>query len=305
MKTDFECVPCFIRQTLEVARLTTDDPIIHERALREILNAISRMDFQRSPVVMGRSIQRLIQQLTGVQDPYKQLKRKFNRLVLDLYPMLKQRVNTAPDRFEAAARFALAGNMIDFGSGQTIVAADVVETLETSLSAIIYGDIRALQQAVEAADTLIYLGDNCGEIVFDRIFIEQLLVKNVTYVVRAAPIINDVTMADAMATGMTDIVNVIDSGSDAPGTVLEDCSKSFIKALKSSDLVIAKGQGNYETLSEIDTPVFFMLKAKCPVVARDIGCAIGSYVIKKHPMQHAANTSQDPVHTQNLIKSWR
>ncbi len=283
MKTDFECIPCLIRQTLDTVRLTTDDPLIHEKAIREILSVISQMDFQRSPVAMGRSIQRLIQQITGVDDPYKQLKRKFNRLALDLYPMLKQRVNTAPDQFEAAARLALAGNMIDFGSGHTIRTSDVVATIETSLSAPINGDIRLLKQAVDAADTLIYLGDNCGEIVFDRLFIEQLLPKKIIYVVRAAPIINDVTMADAMATGMTDRVGVIDSGSDAPGTLLEDCSTSFKKALKSSDLVIAKGQGNYETLSEIDKLVFFMLKAKCPVVARDIGCAIGSYVIKKHP----------------------
>lgn len=297
MKTYFECVPCFIRQTLDTARLTTDDPAIHEKALREILTIISQIDFQRSPVVMGRSIQHLIQQLTGVHDPYKQLKRKFNRLVLDLYPMLKQRVNTAADQFEAASRLALAGNMIDFGSGQTIVASDVVETIETSLSAIVFGDIRALQQAVGVAESIIYLGDNCGEIVFDRLFIEQLSPKKVTYVVRAEPIINDVTMADAVATGMTDIVKVIDSGSDAPGTLLAECSKSFKDALKSADVIIAKGQGNYETLSEIDRPVFFMLKAKCPVVARHIGCAIGSYVINKHSNRRLPLTASRALST--------
>ncbi len=294
MKTYFECVPCFIRQTLDAVRLTTDDPILHERALREILITISRMDFQKSPVVMGRSIQRIIQQLTGTKDPYAQLKRKFNRLVLEVYPMLKQRVNTAADPFEVAARLALAGNMIDFGSGQTIRTSDVIETIETSLSATIFGDIGALQQAIEKAESIIYLGDNCGEIVFDRLFIEQLLPQNITYVVRSAPIINDVTMADALATGMTDMVNVIDSGSDAPGTLLEECSVSFKKILKISDLIIAKGQGNYETLSEIDKPVFFMLKAKCPVVAREIGCPIGSYVIES---QNTANFTQDPVST--------
>jgi len=297
MKTYLECVPCFIRQTIDTVRLTTDDPAIHEKALREILTIISQMDFQRSPVVMGRSIQRLIQQLTGVHDPYKQLKQKFNRLVLDLYPILQQRVNTAANRFEVAARLALAGNMIDFGSGQTISASDVDATIETSLSAIICGDIRALQKAICVADSIIYLGDNCGEIVFDRLFIEQLSPKKVTYVVRAAPIINDATMADAMATGMTDIVKVMDSGSDAPGTVLAECSKSFKDALKSADLVIAKGQGNYETLNEIDRPVFFMLKAKCPVVARHIGCAIGSYVIKKH-----ANRSM-PLTTSGVLSA--
>ena len=298
MKTYFECVPCFIRQTLDAVRLTTDDPIIHERALREILTTISRMDFQRSPVVMGRSIQRLVQQLTGVQDPYAELKREFNRLVLEVYPMLKQRVNTATDPFEVAARLALAGNMIDFGSGQTIRTSDVTETIETSLSATIFGDIGALQQAIEKAENIIYLGDNCGEIVFDRLFIEQMLPHKITYVVRSEPIINDVTMADAMATGMTDTVNVIDSGSDAPGTLMEECSVSFKEMFKISDLIIAKGQGNYETLSEIDKPVFFMLKAKCPVVAREIGCPIGSYVIEA---QNTANCIQDPSHTQNRI----
>ena len=297
MKTYHECVPCFIRQTIDTARLTTDDPAIHEKALREILTIISQMDFQRSPVVTGRSIQRLIQQLTGVHDPYKQLKQQFNRLVLDLYSMLEQRVNAAANRFETAARLALAGNMIDFGSGQTISASDVVATIETSLSAIICGDIKALQKAVGVADSIIYLGDNCGEIVFDRLFIKQLSPRKVTYVVRAAPIINDATMADAIATGMTDIVKVMDSGSDAPGTVLAECSKSFKDALKSADLVIAKGQGNYETLSEIDRPVFFMLKAKCPVVARHIGCAIGSYVIKKH-----ANRSM-PLTTSGVLST--
>lgn len=298
MKTYFECVPCFIRQTLNAARLVTDDPMIHEKALRQILSVISRMDFQRSPVVMGRSIQRLIQQLTGVQDPYAQLKRKFNRLVLELYPMLKQRVNTAADPFEIAARHALAGNMIDFGSGQMIRTADVIETIETTLSATIVGDIGALQQAIEKAENIIYLGDNCGEIVFDRLFIEQLLPKNITYIVRSAPIINDVTMADVLETGMNHIVNVIDSGSDAPGTLLEECSTSFKEMFKISDLIIAKGQGNYETLSEIEKPVFFMLKAKCPVVARDIGCTIGSYVIES---QNTANYIQVPFHTQNRI----
>lgn len=281
MKTDFECIPCFIRQTLNTTRLITDDPLIHESALRAILSMLSQMDFQKPPVVMGRSVQHLIQQLTGVHDPYKQLKQKFNRLVLDLYPMLQQRVNIARNRFETAARLALAGNMIDFGSGQVVRTSNVAQTIETALSAIINGDISVLQQAVDTADSIIYLGDNCGEIVFDRLFIEHLSPTKVTYVVRAAPIINDVTMTDAMATGMTDLVSVIDSGSDAPGTLLEDCSKSFNDALKTADLIIAKGQGNYETLSGIDKPIFFMLKAKCPVVARDIGCAIGSYVIKK------------------------
>jgi uncharacterized protein with ATP-grasp and redox domains len=149
-----------------------------------------------------------------------------------------------------------------------------------ALSAKLEGDIQSLFQAVEASRSILYLGDNCGEIVFDRLFIEQLIPERVTYVVRAAPIINDVTLEDARYTAMTDRVRVIDNGSDAPGTLLTECSQEFQEAFASTDLIIAKGQGNYETLHASDRPIFFMLKVKCPVVARHIGHEIGSYVIK-------------------------
>ena len=131
----------------------------------------------------------------------------------------------------------------------------------------------------EAKDIL-YLGDNAGEIVFDRLFIEQMPHEKVTYVVRGEPIINDVTIEDAREVDMFDLVDVIDNGSDAPGTILETCSHEFQQRFASSDLVIAKGQGNYETLSDVNKRIFFLLQVKCPVIAKDIGFEVGSFIVK-------------------------
>ena len=282
MKTYFDCIPCFIRQTLNAVKLASDDPDLHEKALREILAILSRLDFQAAPVVMGRTIHRVIQVITGVQDPYQSVKQKFNQMVKDLYPAFKARLSDSENPFDMAARLALAGNMIDFGAGQKVGQLEVAETIEASLSADLTADIHLLHQAVDQSDTIVYLGDNCGEIVFDRLFIEQLVPDKVTYVVRAAPIINDVTMDDARFSGMTDLVDVIDNGSDAPGTLLTECSAGFKEVFENADLIIAKGQGNYETLHAVNKNIFFMLKVKCPVVARHIGYEIGDDVIKAH-----------------------
>ena len=113
------------------------------------------------------------------------------------------------------------------------------------------------------------------EIVFDRLLIEQLPREKVTLVVRGAPVSNDATMIDAEDTGLTKLLEVIDNGSDAPGTILDDCSHAFRERFDSADLIIAKGQGNYESLSEVEKDIYFLLKAKCPVIARDLGCEVG------------------------------
>ena len=282
MRTHLDCIPCFVRQTLETIKLTSEDPSLHKRAMREILAILNQMDFENEPVIMGREIQRLIRRLSGNPDPYRALKHQYNQMALDLYPQLKAQLSAAENAFEMAARLALAGNMIDFGTGRKLDPVEVSATIERALSANLQGDIQSLHKAVDASSSILYVGDNCGEIVFDRLFIEQLISDRVIYAVRAAPIINDVTIEDARFTGMTDRVRVIDSGSDAPGILLAECSQTFKKAFDHADLIIVKGQGNYETLHAIDRRIAFLLKVKCPVVARHIGHQIGSYVIKVH-----------------------
>ena len=141
--------------------------------------------------------------------------------------------------------------------------------------------IGSFKEATEQAEEIFYLTDNAGEIVLDRLLIEQLPYEKVTLVVKGKPVINDATIEDAELAGLPRIVHVIDNGSDGPGTILESCSQSFRDRFTNADLVIAKGQGNYETLSNINKNIFFLLKAKCPVIANHIGCEVGSFVFRR------------------------
>ena len=279
MKTYLDCIPCFIRQTLDAVRVATTDPALHELALREILKAAGEVDFSLPPPLMGHRIHHLIRTLTNVPDPYKLLKDQYNTYVLGLYPALKELVEGSPGPIETAARLAIAGNIIDFGATIKVDQSIVDKTIESSLGDKLFGSMAEFQAAVNSAGRILYIGDNAGEIVFDRLLIEQLPTERVTFVVRGGPVINDVTMADAMDTGMTELVKVIDNGSDVQGIILEECSEEFRQSFAKADLVIAKGQGNYETLSGVEKPIFFLLKSKCSVVAGHIGCDLGSMVI--------------------------
>ncbi len=282
MRTYFDCIPCFVRQALDSARLITDDEQIHEQVMRGVLGLASRMDLRQSPPAMAQKIHRLIRKLTGVEDPYREIKDRFNQLALKMYPELKERAEVGADPFETAVRLAIAGNIIDLGVKSGLAESQVESTITKSLTESL--DMEALKEfrnATAQAKDILYLGDNAGEIVFDRLLIEQLPCENITFVVKAGPIINDATMEDAEIVGLTDIVTVIDNGSDASGTILESCSEEFRHRFTNADLIIAKGQGNYETLSDVDKNIFFVLKAKCPVIARHLACEVGEMILRR------------------------
>jgi len=278
MKTYFECIPCLIRQTFEAARLTTDDKAIHEQVIRKILRAASEMNLRESPPFMAQRIHRLIRQMTGDNDPYRDIKDRFNHFALELYPELKERVERSRTPLDTAIRLAIAGNIIDSGVNLHINETLVHNSIEHALTSPLAGDPEQFRKAVSKANDILYLADNAGEIVFDRLLIEQMPSEKITLVVKGSPVINDACLADAQATGIADLVEVIDNGSDAPGTILDECSEEFKRRFENADLIIAKGQGNYETLSDVKKDIFFVLKAKCPVIAHHIGCEVGSLV---------------------------
>jgi uncharacterized protein with ATP-grasp and redox domains len=281
MKTYLDCVPCFIRQALDSVKMTTEDERIQEKVLHKVLELGSKMDFNQSPPVMAQIVHRFIRDITGIEDPYLEVKNRFNKLALQMYPELKERVENSTDPLETAVRLAIAGNIIDFGVNSTVEQDKVEKTIAESLTEPL--DKRALEQfrnATSQAKDILYLGDNAGEIVFDRLLVEQLPCEKITFVVKGNPILNDVTMEDAQIVGLTDIVKVIDNGSDAPGTILDSCSEAFRRRFDESDLLIAKGQGNYETLSDTDREIFFLVKPKCNVLARHLECETGSIVLK-------------------------
>ena len=286
MRTYFDCIPCFLRQSLDSVRLITDDERIHEELMRQVLALACKMDLRQSPPAMAQKIHQLIRKLTGVQDPYRRIKDRFNRLALQMYPELKNRVATSADPLETAVRLAIAGNIIDFGVNSDLEESHIEIIIAESLTAPLdMGVLEDFKQAAAQAENILYLGDNAGEIVFDRLLIELLGCKRITLVVKAGPIINDATIEDAIDTGLSDVVKVIDNGSDAPGTILRSCSESFRRRFNEADLIVAKGQGNYETLNNVDKEVFFILRAKCPVIARHLGCEIGSLVLTKNEVR--------------------
>ena len=282
MKTFLDCVPCFVRQALDSARLATDDEQIHEQVVRKTLRLAADLDMSQPPPAIGQKIHRLIRRLIGDNDPYHELKQQFNRLAMKMCIELAERVKSSEDPLETAVRLAIAGNIIDLGVNAELAEPQVEKAIAQSLTEPL--DMEALKEfrnATNQAKDILYIGDNAGEIVFDRLLIEQLPTENITFVVKAGPIINDATIEDAEIVGLTDIVNVIDNGSDAPGTILESCSQDFRRRFNEADLVIAKGQGNYETLSDVNKNIFFMLKTKCPVIARNLGCEVGEMILKK------------------------
>jgi uncharacterized protein with ATP-grasp and redox domains len=293
MKTYLDCYPCFFQQILNALRMMGVD----EGITREILIAfgprLSRVRTEATPPEIGREAYRLIAEKTGILDPYESIKKKCTQQALALYPQLKERIAVSGDRLRMAARMAIAGNVIDFGANADFdLDRDLANLLSQDL-AIDHFD--AFRRCLEKAQKVLYLADNAGETVFDRLLIEEMG-KSVVYAVREKPIINDAVLKDALDAGLQDVSEVVSSGSDAPGTILDLCSEDFKETYRSADLVISKGQGNYEGLSGETRPVFFLLKAKCSVIARDIGVEQGSLILMK-----AANFDFSQWDVSNII----
>jgi uncharacterized protein with ATP-grasp and redox domains len=174
---------------------------------------------------------------------------------------------------------------MDLGVNSGLQEPDIRRSLEEVLMEPFCGDLQHFRTTLLVAGRVLYLADNTGEIVFDRLLIEQLLAGHVTVAVRGGPVLNDATLADAQAVGLDQIAEVIDNGSDAPGTILDDCSQAFQDSFKRADIIIAKGQGNFETLREVSANIFFLLKIKCSVVSAQTGLPIGTQALIYH---HAA-----------------
>jgi uncharacterized protein with ATP-grasp and redox domains len=281
MKMHNECFPCLVKGTLNTARLATSDDGVQLDILQTVLERLATLDSASPPPLTAWFIQETIQAWTGVTDPYAALKKKYNDLALDLYPWLSSlKAEPGRDRFDTGVRLAVAGNIIDFGVAETVGENRLMTTISQALSMPVKGSMTRLRQAIEEADKILWLGDNAGEIVFDRLMLEEMDCQKVTYVVRGGPIQNDAAMADARDTGLTEVVQVIDSGAKIPGTILAQCSRELNQLYTAADLIIAKGQGNFETLAHDDSRIFFLFKAKCPVVARQAQCCLGDVVVR-------------------------
>ncbi|MCL5098878.1 MAG: ARMT1-like domain-containing protein [Candidatus Omnitrophica bacterium] len=281
MKSTLDCIPCFVSQALKIARLATPDERAHERILREALWRASKADLTQTPTRFGKGILRLVRDLTGQADPYLVIKEESNRLALALLPAWRERLRTATNPRLAAVRLAIAANVIDFGIKGDMTAEQIPEALESSFAGPFRGDADGFFAAAEGANDILFLADNAGELVFDRLLLELLPHEKVTVIVKGGPAINDALKADAAAAGLENWVKVMDTGCDGAGITLEDCSPEFQRRFSRADVIIAKGQANFESLDGCGRDIFFLLKVKCPVVARHIGRPVGSLVLHR------------------------
>ena len=288
MRTYLDCIPCFYRQALDAARIAGTDEIKQKQIVDKISQLIPDFPLEASPPEMGRAIYGLVGKISGVKDPFKEIKENSNKFALKLYPKLKQEINNSEDRLLTAVKLSIIGNIIDYGAKNSLNVVEEIDHLfqgnfiinnENNSTTFKYNQFK---EALNKVSSIIYLADNAGEVVFDRLLIEELvkeLGKEVIYVVKGKPIINDALIEDALFCGINEIAKIISSGSDAPGTLLEYCSPEFVRLYQKAELIISKGQGNYEALSEEDRPIFFLFRAKCPVIAEDVDCNVGDMVL--------------------------
>jgi len=281
MKTYLDCYPCFMRQALEAARMAGADEDQQRVVLNHVLDALKRLDLSSTPPEMGDKIHRLVREVTSSDDPYREVKEHSTQEVLTLYSRLKALVSESPDPLDRAVRLSIAGNVIDLGP---VGEYDLWATIERAMAQpLAIDDSVAFRDMLARTKWVLYLADNAGETVFDRVLIEALG-QPVVYAAKGGPILNDATVNDALAAGLDEVAEVISTGSDAPGTILDRCTEDFRRRYNQAELIIAKGQANYETLSTERKGIFFLLQTKCPVIARDVGVPAGSIVLKRGEM---------------------
>jgi len=279
MKIYPECIPCFFQQGLTTLKMATKDEYLQLKGLKEIAKQMPNLMELPTPTHVGRVIHNLPKLITSNYDPYKPVKAKHTEVALKLYPKLKEMVESSSDPLFTALKVAVSGNIIDFGRGEEF---NIEEEIERTLNKdFVIFDYKEFKRDLQKATKILWLADNAGETVLDKLLIEELN-KPVIYAVRGTPVLNDATVDDALSAGIDKVAKIIDSGTDAPGIILEYCTSEFRDLFAQSELILSKGQGNYETLTEVDAPIFFLFKAKCAAVAEWLGVDIGDIIFKRN-----------------------
>jgi len=280
VRAQLECFPCYYSQILKTARMLCLSESQTREAISRFSGLLAEVPEAATPAGIGRELYLILSEISGDPDPYREIKQHCTRLALAQVPDLKKRIRAAGDPLKEALRISVAGNFIDFGTTEEVdLKAGLEEILDQEFAIDHYEEFR---ERLESAGEVLILGDNAGETVFDRILIEELG-KPVRYAVRESPMINDATRGDAEMAGIDRVAEIVSSGCVAPGTIREYCSPAFWRSLQEAHLIVAKGQGNFEGLSDEALPVFFLLKAKCLAVAREIGVPQGSILLLRSP----------------------
>lgn len=280
MKARVDCIPCVFNQILRAAKAST----LNENVIRKILFKVSmqipKINLDLTPPEIADPLYRIVEKITGNSDPYESIKIEHINRALSLFPEMLNMVNNSKDPLKEAVKLSILGNSIDLGSTQDSV--DVKKEFGNIRKfKFILGDLKVLKNRLEKVNSIVFIGDNAGETVFDRPLVELLskIVIKLIYAVKESPIVNDATLDDAKRSGLE--CKIMSTGSRIAGTLPEFCSDDFKKLLFTSNLILAKGQANYETLSNLDIPAFFLLKVKCLPISQDTGYPISTMLILK------------------------
>jgi len=279
MKMRLDCLPCLFRQTLESARMVTDN----EEMIRNILKKYSKMlpeiiDSDQTAPETTAKMQSYIKEKSGIADPYAELKKKNLEAASKLLPLVKEEIAAAEDPLLAAFLMSAMGNSIDAGVSLNVnIKENIERALENSFA---HSDYQQFLEELENADELLFIADNTGEAVFDKLLLEKLQAYDlkITYAVRDLPILNDITFEGAVELGIDEYAEIIKSGSKASGMLMSSASQAFLDHYQQADLVISKGQGNLEGLYNNESDIYFLLKAKCELVADILNIKNGDFV---------------------------
>lgn len=278
MKMSMDCIACFVRQATDAVKMSVLSEKDRQNLMHNVLQWLGNVDLNQTPPAAAQMIHRRLRELLQTDDPYRSAKNRQNAMGEALIPSIRKYISSAWDPLIMAVRYAITGNIIDLGAKNKIGYGEIYADLQSASMQPIYGEMDSFKKSVQNAKAILYLADNAGEVFFDRLLIEQLSGVKITMAVRGAPVINDATLSDAKAARIDEIAEIIDNGSDAPGTILDDCSLEFRHRFENADMVIAKGQGNFESLSDEKREIFFLFRTKCPTISRHSGFCIGTYV---------------------------
>jgi len=279
MNVKFDCALCSINGVLNLFKKGLIEEKYQEEIFKELMEYYSTVDYSQRSTTINREVKNIVCRVSGLTDPFKPLKDKVNNKALEYYKKYEAAVKDDKDSWQKAMRLAIAGNIIDFGPTHNF---DIENKIEEVFSAEFpIDDSESLFKEIKKAKSILYIGDNTGEIVFDKLFLEVINHSNVTFVVRERPILNDSTMGDALWAGIDKLAKIITTGDDAPGVLLENVSAEFLNHYNSADLIISKGQGNFEGLGHVtDKNIYFLFTVKCKLISESINVPIGKSIVK-------------------------
>ncbi|WP_353661305.1 ARMT1-like domain-containing protein [Hydrogenimonas sp. SS33] len=275
------CVTCIFSQALRVCETLKVDEETTKRVLDRVGCMVPTWRFDETPPQVAARVYPEIAKILDTDDIYRDFKQEATKGAEAFLPFVEAKIAESRDRFDAALKAAVAGNVIDLAAtAQFDLEEEVGKIFDTPFA---IDDSGALRAALERAERLLVVGDNAGEHLFDKVMMATLKTLfpklRIFYAVRGRPIINDVTVKEAEAAGIGEVAEIVDSGVDTPGLDLSRMNESMRKVYESADAVLAKGMGNYESLNDTSTrPTWFLLKVKCDVVAASLGRRVGDIV---------------------------